>query len=217
MKIILRICVLFSVLSLYTCKGKEGKTGSNKKKVHAETVPHEDVEADKLNIYEFNKHQINGEWTFNDKMGNIIHITKDVDVYWEEITNDNSVFTTRRNYYLNGNIKLDAQYFHDSGFAKGIWTYYDGEGNIQKAADHDTPFKGFPWEKVKEYLLGNGVDIKDDLTMVHKVYENEGAYWLLSWDTKKLNNQGNKIIKNIQLDGKTGKPSNEKITYFSTN
>jgi len=211
------ICVILSLFSLYSCNGQEEKTGNNKKRVNSETVPNKNVKMEKLDIHEFNKHQIDGEWTFDDKDGNTVHITKDVDEYWEEITNKNSVFTKRRNYYLSGNIKLDSQYFHDSGFAKGTWTYYNEQGGILKTEDNDTPFKDFPWVKVQEYLIKNGVDVKDSFTMVHNIHENEGTYWLLSWDTKKVNNEGNKIIKNIQLDGKTGKPSNEKITFFSNN
>jgi hypothetical protein len=211
------ICVLFSVFSLCSCKGHEEKAGRDIKTAHFEKVPNKNVDTKRLDIGEFNKHQINGEWSFNDRNGNTVHITKDVDEYWEEITNKNSVFTKRRNYYLNGNIKLDSQYFHDSGFAKGIWTYYDEQGGIQKTEDNDTPFEDFPWEKVQEYLLKNGVDIKDKFTIIHNVHVNEGTYWLLSWDTKKVDNEGNKIIKIIRLDGKTGKPSNEKITYFSNN
>ena len=211
------ICILLSVLSLFSCIGQVEKTINNKKNVPFETVNVKNVKITKLDIQEFNKHQIDGVWMFNDKDGNTVHVTKDVDEYWEEITNKTSMFTKRRNYYLSGNIKLNSEYFHDSGFAKGTWTYYNQQGGILKIEDNDAPFKNFPWEKVQEYLLKNGVDVKDNFTMVHNIHTNKGTYWLLSWDTKKVNNEGNKAIKNIQLDAKTGKPLNEKITYFSNN
>jgi len=172
---------------------------------------------ERLDIHEFNKHQVDGVWTYTDNNGNSIRVTKDVDEYWEEITNKNSVFTKRRDYYLSGIIKLDSQYFHDSGFAKGTWIYYNEQGGVTKTEDNDAPFKDFPWEKVQEYLLNNGVNIHDNFTMVHNVHGKEGTYWLLSWDTKKVNAGGDKVIKNVQLDGKTGKPSNEKLTIFSNN
>jgi len=210
-------CVIFSFFIFHSCNEQEEKTGKIKKKVYAEITPNKNVKMEKLDIKEFNKHQIDGGWTFNDKNGNTVHITKDVDEYWEEITNQKSVFTKRRNYYLSGHIKLNSQYFHDSGFAKGTWTYYNEQGIILKTEDNDTPFKDFPWEKVQEYLIKNGVDVKDNFTLVHNIHTNKGTYWLLSWDTKKVNNEGNKAIKNIQLDAKTGKPLNEKITYFSNN
>ena len=217
MKIVFCVCIIFSFFVFHSCNEQEEKTGKSKKKAHAETVPNKNVEISKLDIQEFTRHQIDGEWTFKDKNGNTVHITKDVDEYWEETINENSVFTQRRNYYLNGNIKLNSHYFHDSGFAKGIWTYYNKQGNVIKIEDNDTPFRNFSWEKVQGYLLKNGVDVKDNFTMVHNVNGDNGTYWLLSWDTKMVNSDGNKVIKNIQLNGKTGKPSNEKITYFNNN
>jgi hypothetical protein len=102
-------------------------------------------------------------------------------------------------------------------YCLSILSFYKEEGKVIKTEDHDTPFKNFPWEKVREYLLSNGVNLKDNFTMVHNEHSKEGAYWLLSWDTNKVNAEGNKIINNIQLDGETGNPSNKKVTYFSNN
>lgn len=142
------LCVVYSFISFHSCNGQEEKTRNNKKNLPFETVTVKSVKISKLDIQEFTKHQIDGGWTFNDKNGNTVHITKDVDEYWEETINKNSVFTQRRNYYLNGSIKLNSWYFHDSGFAKGIWTYYNKQGNVIKIEDNDTPFRNFSWEKV---------------------------------------------------------------------
>lgn len=206
--------ITYFTLLFTVCNGEASQSGKidGVQKGKVSVTPTE-----KLNIQEFDKHQVDGEWTYIDNNGNNIHVTKDIGEYWEEITNENTVFTKRRNYYLNGNIKLDSQYFHDSGFAKGIWTYYDKEGKVIKTEDNDLPFKNFPWEKVREYLLSNGVNLKDNFTMVHNEHSRGAAYWLLSWDTKKVNAEGSKVIYNVQLDGETGKPSNKKTTYFNNN
>jgi hypothetical protein len=74
-----------------------------------------------------------------------------------------------------------------------------------------------PGKRCGNICSSNGVNLQDNFTMVHNEHGKEGTYWLLSWDSKKVNAEGNKIINNIQLDGETGKPSNKKVTYFNNN
>lgn len=202
--------ITFCILSL--CNGQERKINS-KQNVSSQTVINTDAITKKLDVKEFDKHQVNGEWTYIDMNGNSIHVTKDKNEYWEEITDKNTVFTKRKNYYLNGNIKLDAQYFHDSGFAKGIWIYYNQTGKMIKIEDKDAPFIKYPWKQVLIYLKKNQVNVFNKLTRVTNENDRRDVFWQLSWKTGKTDAQGFDIIRNIRIDVNSGQAKILKETY----
>lgn len=173
----------------------------------------QDEQPKRLDIQTFEKHQADGAWRYTDANGNEVFVQKESDEYWESITNKGDRFTRRNNYYLNGRLKFAGQYFHDNGFNKGIWTYYDQNGKVIRTEDQDAPFKPYPWEKVLAYLKKNGVNIQDKQTNVSNVADSKEACWLLSWKTGRTNSRGLDIIKHIRIDVSSGQVTNEKETY----
>ena len=67
-------------------------------------------------------------------------------------------------------------YFHDGGFAKGIWIDYDQNGKVIKTEDKDAAFKQYPWEQVLAYLRKNQVDLLDKLTRITNQSGNNGTF-----------------------------------------
>jgi hypothetical protein len=167
----------------------------------------------RLDLKTFNRHQVDGTWSYHDKKGNDIDIFKDKGLFWEERSNEHSIFTQRRVYYPNGQLKLSGEFFRGNGFDKGITTYYDKQGKIIKTVDNDAPFKNYPWEKVIAYLKRNKADVMDRLTVVKRTHDGTGTYWLISWNTKKVGDKGFEIVKNVQLDANTGKVTFKHDSY----
>jgi hypothetical protein len=174
--------------------------------------PHEQP-ARQLDLKAFARHQSEGAWQYTDTKGNDVLIQKDTDEYWESITTKTDYFTHRNNYFLNGRLNFTGQYFHENGFNKGIWTYYDQKGKVTRTEDEDAPFKKYPWEKVLAYLNKNRVDIQDKQTNVSNVVSPKGNFWLLSWKTGKTNEQGLDIIKHVRIAVSSGQTTIEKETY----
>lgn len=167
----------------------------------------------RLDIQAFAKHQADGAWRYTETNGNEVLVQKESNEYWESITSKGDCFTRRNNYYLNGRLKSTGQYFHDNGFNKAIWTYYDQNGKVIKTQDEDAAYKPYSWEKVLTYLKKNGVNIQDKQTNVNNESGPKGTFWLLSWKTGKINLQGLNIIKHVRITVNTGQVTNEKETY----
>lgn len=174
---------------------------------------HNDQQLKRLDIQAFEKHQSDGAWQYTDTKGNEVFVQKESDEYWESITGKADYFTRRNNYYLNGRLNFTGQYFHDNGFNKGIWTYYDRYGKVIRTEDKDAPFKKYPWEKVLAYLKKNRADIQDKQTDVSNVASSKGNFWLLSWKTGRTNLRGLDIIKHVRIAVSSGQATVEKETY----
>jgi hypothetical protein len=174
--------------------------------------PH-DQQLKRLNIQTFEKHQADGAWQYTDTNGNEVLIQKESGEYWESITRKGEYFTLRNNYYLNGRLKFTGQYFHDSGFNKGIWIDYDQAGRVIRTEDKDSPFRQYPWERVLVYLKMNRVDLLDKQTYIYNVSGAKGTYWGMIWKTGKTNSEGFNIIKNVRIEVSSGQATIEKETY----
>ena len=167
----------------------------------------------RLDIRSFEKHQAEGVWEYKGAKGEQVQVRKESDEYWEEIIDKGDCFTHRNNYDLNGRLNFTGAYFHESGFNKGIWTYYDRNGKVIRTEDYDAPFKKYPWERVLVYLKRNRVDLLDKQTYVYNVAGAKGTFWALSWKTGKTNSEGFDIIKHVRLDVGSGHITVEKETY----
>jgi len=88
-------------------------------------------------------------------------------------------------------------------FSKGIWQFYDIQGNEIQQIDYDKHFK-FSWEQIESYLKQRHVELADRFTDITRISEDSTApVWIISYRTKS-NKDGN-YIHNITIDGKTGK------------
>ena len=167
----------------------------------------------KLDIQAFERHQADGVWQYTGPQGAQVLIQKGDKEYWQDSTEKGDYFTHSSRYYLSGHLKFTGMYFHDGGFAKGIWIDYDQNGKVIKTEDQDTPYKKYPWEQVLAYLKKNQVNILDKLTRVTNASGNNGTFWYLSWKTGKINADGFDIIKNIQINANSGQIILKKETY----
>jgi hypothetical protein len=102
----------------------------------------------------------------------------------------------------------------NSGAQKGVWKEYNENGMLIKEFDYDIPYKNSPWEKVKEYLVSQKVDLKDNYTLIWREENKEGTFWMISWDVHKLSEMGTKTINNIVIDVKTGKITKQYTTMY---
>ena len=167
----------------------------------------------RLDIRAFEKYQTEGVWEYTDTKGNEVMVQKESDEYWESITSKAAYFTRRNNYYLNGRLNFTGQYFHENGFNKGIWTYYDRNGKVIRNEDKDALVKRYPWEKILAYLKNNRVNVRDRQTNVNNESGPKGTFWHLSWKTGRTNSQGLDIIKNVRIAVSSGQITVEKETY----
>ena len=208
-----KIWLLGIFLSIVACNGQKEKTNKTEKK---QILKKQTME--KFDIISFNKHQENGEWNYTDNEGNKYRDWKDFDRgYVQEIKNKKNIFDIYKYFHIDGVLAQEGIEFHGGGFNNGIWKDYNEKGEITKQVDYDIPYKNYPWEKVEAYLQSRKVDLKDNFTRVWREENNEGTFWMISWDAEKLSNIGTKTINNIVIDVKTGKVIKEYTTIYKDN
>ncbi|MET4083045.1 hypothetical protein ABIB40_003014 [Pedobacter sp. UYP30] len=213
MRKITLICLMF-LFTMYSCNGQHKvdevkKTSSIKKNI----VTKKDTIMERFDIEYFNKHLVDDERNFTDEQGNSIRQLKTADGFQEEITNPNSYFATSKSFYKNGSIAEKGEIFHGNGFLKGKWTNYDENGNIIKEVDYDLPFK-YSWEEILLRLKKNKIDPLDNFTTINRNNNNQRPVWHVSWDTKEETHDGKKILKNVSIDGITGKESKVDTVHY---
>lgn len=202
------------IFFLVSCNGQ--KVGNNKvlkevKKIESTSSKKNIME--KFDIINFNKHQENNEWNFTNKNGDKERQIKDGEEgYSVEVVHKNNPFNDVKYFHRNGMLAQIGEQFH-GGFLKGAWYDYDEKGILVKETDYDLPYKNHPWEKVKEYLESRKVDLVDNFTRVWRDNK-KVSNWVISWDTKKIDNMGNQIINNVEIDSNTGKVVKENTSLF---
>lgn len=197
----------FALLILVqSCSGQERKTPIKKLE-----TPSKNKAMDKFDTERFKENQREGEWKFKNNRGEAVRQYKIDDGFQEETTLPDGYFILSKSYYENGNLAEMGQRFHGNGFLKGIWTTYDKNGKIESETDYDRPFK-FGWEDVLVSLKKNKIDPLDNFTMITRRNDVVGPVWYISWDTKELTPDGKKVLKNVSINGLTGKAS--KIETF---
>lgn len=208
-----KILILALFISIVSCNGQKHKNETNKKLKENQISKNEKMK--KFDIELFNKNQENGEWNFVDDKGNHVRAIKDQnDGYILETTINQDYFNLYEYFHINGNLAQQGKEFHGGGFNKGVWTKYDDIGNKVEEVDYDIPYKNFPWEKVKEYLENKKVNLKDNYTKVWREENEDGIFWMISWDSKTLSERGTQTINNIVIDVKTGKLVKEYTTIY---
>lgn len=124
----------------------------------------------------------------------------------------NSYFYLNKIYYTDGKIKAKGFSFVYEGFPKGLWYYFDEQGNLTDSIDHDKPFL-FTFEQVLKFCEKEGLifmktpidtqryrPLRPKITREHNLVSGE-CWWEIEWY------KGIPIgtIERIRLDGATGK------------
>ena len=204
------VIAFFGLLVLMqSCNGQKIKTSIKK----VDTSSKKNKVMERFDIENFNKNQVEGEWKFKNSSGTSIRQYKIDDGYQEEAALPGSYFILSKSYYENGNLAEVGQRFHEQGFLKGIWTSYDENGIVISEVNHDLPFK-YSWEDVLRILKTKGINPSDNFTLINRKNDTLGPQWFISWDTKELAPDGKKILKNVTIDGITGKVSKEETVHY---
>ncbi|UGU15196.1 hypothetical protein LS482_16105 [Sinomicrobium kalidii] len=113
---------------------------------------------------------------------------------------DPEMFEIYKEFYKNTFIQKKGKFFKKGNWEKGVWYYFDREGNLIEKKDHDKPFKNFPWEKVTTFMVTNGIPM-EQIWGIERQADEKGAFWYISWikDTK------TKMGEIITIDANTGK------------
>lgn len=206
--------ILFSVLFMMcSCKGQHKDEQTKRKSItEKKIVKKKDTSMEHFDIENFNKHVVDDERNFTDNKGNVIRQFKTNDGFQEEVTAPDNYFVTSKSFYEKGSIKEKGNIFHGNGFVKGLWINYDENGNIIKQTDYDAPFK-FSWDDVLQFMKKKNINPMDNFTYVNRTISSLPA-WHLSWDTKEVAPDGKKILKNVTIDGITGKISKEETVHY---
>ena len=124
----------------------------------------------------------------------------------------NSFFLLQKTFYPNGNIWAKGLAFVYRNFQKGLWHYFDEQGNLTESIDYDKPFK-FTFEQVLEFAAKEGLvfmktpidrtvfgPVMPELRRGHN--PETGEAW---WDIRWFRGIPAGAIQYIRLCGKTGK------------
>ena len=140
---------------------------------------------------------------------------------YAEIPRD-SYFFLNKAYYFNGNIREKGLFFIYDGFRKGMWYYFDEQGNLTDSIDHDKPFR-FTFEQVLAFARKEGlVFMKTPVDWdyyspwrpkIKREYNpiSGECWWEIGW----YKGIPPGAIERIRLDGVTGKEISR--TYLTFN
>ena len=90
----------------------------------------------------FDKHKINGEYTFTLKDGSVVRQSESEKRanYSEEIRDSIKPFIMCRVFYMYScNLKVKGEKFYN--FPIGIWQYFDETGELTKEVNWEEPYK----------------------------------------------------------------------------
>lgn len=117
-----------------------------------------------------------------------------------------SYFKLTRAYFANGNIKFKGLHFNYHSFPKGVWRFFNEQGEVIREVDYDAPFQ-FTFEDVLRFCEKEGIAVDKGYipqgsgfhTCVYRK-ESDGECW---WKIEHL--KAISTIEVIHLDGKTGR------------
>jgi len=158
---------------------------------------------DHLNVVKFNKnknHLDSYKYTLPD--GSKVEESGDASAYYSEITAPNSLFTSYREFYANGNIKLRGINGPNQLGEYGTWYEYDKLGQIIKQTDYDKPFI-YTWADIEKFCKENDIDLHQETTIFNRTNDSvpNGLYWEINYTGKYKEQKGRFIIRK---DGKNG-------------
>ena len=122
--------------------------------------------------------------------------------YYETRRKEDELIEEYRRYFNDGKLNVEGFQYKNYGFACGIRKIYDKNGKLIEVRDYDAPFKNYPWEEVRKFLVRErGIDFFDKRATVSRyVDEKHPAGWGIRYYDKK-----NQTFKYIGLDCATRK------------
>jgi hypothetical protein len=123
--------------------------------------------------------------------------------YKLELTPANSYFSLIKFCHPNGVVSAKGYQFHDGGFDKGIWYYYDEPGYLMEEVNYDN-MRQFSFEQVLRFCKGNDIQVNkghsQELFFETIIYYGEETNtWGIYYHDKSIAK-----FKRIGLDGNTG-------------
>lgn len=159
-----------------------------------------------FDIKKFNKNKDESEeYVFTDNGGTITTQYGNSDIgYFEYSIKENSLFENTKTYYNSGELKSKGVTYINNNFQKGIWYYYNKEGNIEKTIDFDEPYL-YAWEDLKNFCDKNEINLYLHTTTIAREIIDGKPTWEIDFF------YGNGATKVIKLDGKTGEILDEEL------
>ena len=131
--------------------------------------------------------------------------------FYETRRKENELIEEYRRYFNDGKLNVEGFQYKDNGFEVGIWKIYDEDGKLVEVRDYDAPYKNYPWEEVRKFLVRErGVDFFDKWTIIGRnVDAKTPAGWGVRYYDKK-----EQMLKYIELDCATRKVILEKESHI---
>ena len=131
--------------------------------------------------------------------------------FYETRRKENELIEEYRRYFNDGKLNVEGFQYKDNGFEVGIWKIYDEDGKLVEVRDYDAPYKNYPWEEVRKFLVRErGVDFFDKWTIIGRnVDAKTPAGWGVRYYDKK-----EQMLKYIELDCVTRKVILEKESHI---
>jgi hypothetical protein len=189
---------VFLALQLLSCKAQNVNLPKENEHINQDTI------METFNIKQFNEKKDIGQnyIFFLDDGSKITQFGNSESGYYEYKTIPESInLLEYKEFYPSGHLKAKG-IIYENKFSKGVWQYYDENGNITKTIDFDKPFT-YSWEDILEYCEKNEINLKLSSTFILR--RNDSTLWEISWilDLTKR--------KTVKIDGKSGVIIEERI------
>ncbi len=121
----------------------------------------------------------------------------------ERVTPRGGYFTAYKKYFSSGSLNESGALYAYGQFKKGLWQEYSEDGEIVETINHDEKYE-FSFEKIVEFSESNGIELRARGTQLSRELDDDGnPFWYLSWSSGETVGV-EYIIKNIELNGRTG-------------
>src|SRR5579859_5259401 len=175
--------VLITVL-FYSCHGQ----GKNK------------TTMEKFDITAFNTHQSGGEYLRTLDDGTVISQFGDSAGYFEKSFPSKGWFYGYKEFYGDGELKLEGELFKKGEFQAGTWKEFDERGRQQKETNYDAQYK-MDIDAIFKILRQKNIPflMTDSFNTVRRGVVDGKGLWIVEWKT--LPDR----IERMQIDDSTGK------------
>jgi hypothetical protein len=159
---------------------------------------------ERFDIAEFNAHQANGRYDRVLKDGTRVDQFSVASGYVENQTPSKGWFYTHREFYVDGQLKLQGDLFKKGGYKAGVWTEYDSTGRDVKATDYDTTYT-LSLDTVFKIIERRGIhfSMEHKFDAIRRNVVDGKPVWLVEWQEKSgrvevayIDDASGKIIRN---------------------
>lgn len=148
----------------------------------------------------------------------ILRSEKDTYYY---LYHENDYFALIRAFYTNGNIKHKGLCFNWFSFKKGVWRFFNEQGEVVNEVDYDAPFE-FTFEDLLGFCKKEGITVEKGYipqssgyhTSIYREVSDRECWWQIE-HLKIVDKSA--IAEQICLDGKTGNVISRKEYEYINN